>query len=87
MCYSSDLLRKIGKDARIKLGKQPLLQQHTRAGIIALGIKNNHIITLIEGLDVAGGFSIRLKVLYPVPDEQKPNKRNKSKAPYTCPTD
>ena len=39
MCYSSDLLRKIGKDVRIKPGKQALLQQHTRAKIIALGIK------------------------------------------------
>ena len=39
MCYSSDLLRKIGKDARMKPGKWPLLQQHTRAIIIASGIK------------------------------------------------
>ena len=39
MCYSSDLLRKIGKDARMKPDKWPLLQQHTRAIIIALGIK------------------------------------------------
>ena len=39
MCYSIDLLRKIEKDARMKLGKQPLLQQHTRARIIVSGIK------------------------------------------------
>ena len=39
MCYSNVLLRKIGKDVRIKLGKQALLQQHIRAKIIALGIK------------------------------------------------
>ena len=39
MCYSSVLLRKIGKDIRMKPGKRPLLQQHARARIIALSIK------------------------------------------------